>query len=137
MKPILLFAGMLGAGTAGAVALQHVDVHVHVPNIRVNVSIPEHPGPDSARVAALLAAMSAADPVTCEMIGDRGGNGWWGSEDWGVGQLSDAKPQARAARDSLSCQVRDPGAGMRVRWEPDLSGLAPDAQAPPDEARRW
>ena len=112
MKPILLIAGMLGAGTAGAVALQHVDVdvHVNVPNFRVNVSMPDHPGPDSARVISLLAAMSATDPVTCEMIGDRVSNGWWGGEDWGVGQLSDARPEARAARDSLSGRVRDPGA---------------------------
>ena len=110
MKPLLFFMSVLGAGTAGAVAIQHVDVHVRVPNFRVDVSMPEHPGPDSARVAALLAAMAATDPVTCEMIGDRVGNGWWNNEDWGVGQLSDARPEARAARDSLSGEVRDPRA---------------------------
>jgi hypothetical protein len=48
----------------------------------------------------------------------------------------DASGRLLVATSDGRLQVRDPGAGMRVRWETDLSGLAPDPQPPPDEGWR-
>jgi HEAT repeat protein len=68
------------------------------------------PGPDSSRVARLLTTMGQTDPVACEMLSDQIGNFWWGGDEWGIGRLSDARLDVRAAKDSVSGHVRDPAA---------------------------
>jgi HEAT repeat protein len=110
VKTILLVAGALAAGTIGTAA-----VLLPPGSVPVKAEPPweVRPGPDSARVAAFLAAMEAADPVACEVLADAVGNGWW----WGgapPGRFADAPAAARAARDSLSGQVRDAGALRRL-----------------------
>jgi HEAT repeat protein len=112
MKAILLVVSALGAGAAGTAAV--VWTAPHAATFSAAEPWDDRPGPDSARVGLLLAAMEAADPVACELIGDNLGNGWWNGDAWGVGRLSDARPGARAARDSLSGRVRDPGAIRRL-----------------------
>lgn len=67
----------------------------------------ERPGPDSGRVAALLAALGATDPMVCDMIGDQLGNFWSERGRNRVGAFSDAPAALGTARDSLNGRVRD------------------------------
>lgn len=108
MRSVLLLVGMVGAGSALAAATMLTSPGGGV----ITDAGPaawgdERPGPDSARVAMLLDAMSRTDPVVCEMLSDQIGNYWNSSDDWGIGQLSDARPAVRAAKDSISGQVSD------------------------------
>ncbi|MCC6271277.1 MAG: HEAT repeat domain-containing protein, partial [Microbacteriaceae bacterium] len=64
-------------------------------------------GPDSARVAALLASLTRADPVACEMIADQIGNFWWTDGGVGAGLFGDVRTAARQGKDSLAAPVSD------------------------------
>ena len=76
---VLLIAG-------GALYAQAIQVRVN-PNVRVNPSIrinassfrmdDDRPGPDSAQVATMFAALERSEPAVCEMTVDMFGN-WWG-----------------------------------------------------------
>jgi HEAT repeat protein len=44
------------------------------------------------------------------MLSDQIGNFWWGGDEYGIGRLSDARPEIRSAKDSLSGRVRDAAA---------------------------
>ena len=68
------------------------------------------PGPDSARVAKLLDALTATDPLVCELIADQLGNFWWDGDSYAVGRFADALAPLTAARDSLHGRVRAGGA---------------------------
>lgn len=76
------------------------------------VSLPAQPraGADSARVARFLTALAAADPVLCEMVSDQVGNFWMSDHELGIGRTGGARPALRAAKDSISRRVSDPGA---------------------------
>ena len=110
MRSLLLLAGVIGAGSAATAATVLTSTHAGAP-VGTSASWDEsRPGPDSARVAMLLDAMSRTDPAVCEMLSDQIGNFWNSSGEWGIGELSDAKLAARAAKDSISGQVSDPAA---------------------------
>ena len=70
----------------------------------------ERPGADSARVAALLAALAHTDPVICDLIGDQLGNFWMGDDPGRLGRFSDAPGRIQGAKDSLAGSVTDPRA---------------------------
>src|SRR5437588_9584745 len=70
----------------------------------------ERPGADSARVAALLAALAHTDPVICDLIGDQLGNFWMGDDPARLGRFSDAPTRIQGAKDSLAGSVTDPRA---------------------------
>lgn len=111
MKPLVVLLAAAGVGTAAAATTL---ITIAGPNAAQNITIgdwnDQRPGPDSSRVAQLLATMGATDPVACEMLSDQIGNFWWGGDEWGIGRFSDARTDVRAAKDSVSGQVRDPGA---------------------------
>jgi hypothetical protein len=67
----------------------------------------ERPGPDSGRVAKLLDALAATDPLVCTMLVEQMGNFWWNGNDLRFGAFSDAPGDAQAVRDSLHGRVRD------------------------------
>ena len=69
----------------------------------------DRPGADSARVAALLNALTRTDPVICDLIGDQLGNFWWSNGGGGLGRFGDA-PSVQGAKDSLSGEITDPRA---------------------------
>ncbi len=110
MKAILLAVGVLGAGSAAATMLTSTGSEMSVRAHASGSWDDERPGPDSARVAILLDAMSRTDPVACEMLSDQIGNFWNNGGDWGLGELSDVRSATRAAKDSVSGRVSDPGA---------------------------
>jgi HEAT repeat protein len=110
MRALLLLAGAIGAGSAATAATVLTSTHAGSALTASASWDDERPGPDSARVAMLLDAMSRTDPAVCEMLSDQVGNFWSSYGEWGIGQLSDARTGARAARDSISGQVRDPAA---------------------------
>lgn len=112
MKPILLLAGALGAGAVGTAAV--VLPSATSTQVYFTDWDDERPGPDSARLAQFLGVLEAADPVTCELLSEQVGNGWWSGSDWGIGRVADRRTDARAARDSLSGRVRDAGAIQRL-----------------------
>ena len=64
-------------------------------------------GPDSGRVAKLLDALTATDPMVCTMLVDQLGNFWWDGNRNRVGSFSDAPAETQAVRDSLHRRVRD------------------------------
>jgi HEAT repeat protein len=70
----------------------------------------EHPGPDSARVAKVLDALAATDPLLCAMLTEQIGNYWSSNGRDGFGTFADAPPSLQAARDSMHHAVRDPKA---------------------------
>ncbi len=111
MRPLLLLAGLVGAGSAATAATMLTSTDA---GMRASAALASwdqgRPGPDSARVVMLLEAMSRTDPAVCEMLSDQIGNFWSNYGEWGIGQLSDARAGARAAKDSISGQVRDPAA---------------------------
>src|SRR2546430_17264944 len=82
----------------------------------------ERPGADSARVAALLAALAHTDPVICDLIGDQLGNFWMGDDPGRLGRFSDA-PNVQGAKDSLAGATTHPPAGA-------LPGAAPGSGHP-------
>jgi HEAT repeat protein len=111
MRALLLLAGVIGAGSAATAAGMLTSTHGNVTvDAAARTRDTTRPGPDSARVAILLDALSRTDPAVCEMLSDQIGNFWNSSGEWGIGELSDAKPGVRAAKDSISGQVRDPAA---------------------------
>lgn len=112
MKPALVLVGVLLGGSAVATAtmLTIAGPHAGQSSITIGDWDNERPGPDSARVAMMLDAMQRTDPVACEMLSDQIGNFWWGSGDWDIGRLHDARGAVRAAKDSVSGRVRDTGA---------------------------
>jgi len=71
---------------------------------------PRRAGADSARVAALLAALDRTDPVICDLIGDQLGNFWMGDNAGGLGRFSDAPAGLQGAKDSLAGRITDPRA---------------------------
>ncbi|MCE9600700.1 MAG: HEAT repeat domain-containing protein [Gemmatimonadetes bacterium] len=107
MRPLAALLALVGVASAAAATTFAVRSSVGVtgggPESR-------RPGPDSARVVTLFATLSTADPATCEMVADQIGNFWWSDGDGGVGQFSDVRRSARAAKDSVSGPVRDPAA---------------------------
>ena len=107
MRPLAALLALVGVASAATATTLAVRTSVGVTAVG-----PEsrHPGPDSARVATLFATLSSADPTTCEMVADQIGNFWWSDGDAGVGQFSDVRRSARAAKDSVSGPVRDPAA---------------------------
>lgn len=103
MRPLiglLLTLGVGSAATATTVVLRDEQT------LSVDHE-PQRPGPDSARVASLLASLSNADPVTCEMVADQIGNFWWSDGGVGVGQFNDTRASARLGKDSVSGSVTD------------------------------
>jgi HEAT repeat protein len=111
MRSLLLVAGLVGAGSAATAASMLTSTQAGIAMSVAPASRGDsRPGPDSARVTMLLDAMSHTDPAVCEMLSDQIGNFWSSHGEWGIGQLSDARASARAAKDSISGQVRDPGA---------------------------
>jgi HEAT repeat protein len=111
MRALLLLAGVIGAGSAATAAGMLTSTHGNVTvDAAARTRDDSRPGPDSARVAMLLDAISRTDPAVCEMLSDQIGNFWNSSGEWGIGELSDARPGVRAAKDSISGQVRDPAA---------------------------
>lgn len=111
MKPLAVLVATLGVGTV-ATATTVMTLATPAPqSITISGSwTDERPGPDSSRVAALFDAMRRTDAVACEMLSDQIGNFWFGSDEYGIGRLSDARPAVRAAKDSVSGRVRDPAA---------------------------
>lgn len=73
----------------------------------------EMTGPDSARLVQFLDALAATDPVICELVSDPIGNFWISDGDYGIGQFSDTRNAARAAKDSVSRHISD-AAAIRV-----------------------
>jgi HEAT repeat protein len=69
-----------------------------------------HPGPDSGRVAKVLADLKAMDPLLCGLLVDQIGNFWSNGDRGGYGVLADAPPKSYAARDSLFSHTSDPKA---------------------------
>ncbi|MBI2797526.1 MAG: HEAT repeat domain-containing protein [Gemmatimonadetes bacterium] len=67
-------------------------------------------GPDSARVAGLLASLGTSDPLVCELIGDQIGNFWSDAGRFGIGSFADAPAASQPAKDSLHGRVSDPKA---------------------------
>jgi HEAT repeat protein len=122
MKPLVVLLAAAGVGTAAAATTM---LTIAGPNAAQNITIGDwndrRPGPDSSRVARLLTTMGSTDPVACEMLSDQIGNFWWGGDEWGIGRLSDARTDVRAAKDSVSGQVTDPGAIRHL-----VSSLAAD-----------
>lgn len=112
MRPAVVLVAVLLGGSAVAAATMLSIAGPSAPQASITVGDwnDERPGPDSARVATLLDAMQRTDPVACEMLSDQVGNFWWGDGDWGIGRLSDARPDIRAAKDSVSGRVRDAAA---------------------------
>src|SRR5574338_1725605 len=111
MRALLLLVGVIGAGSAATAAGMLTSAHRGASVAAVSgIRDDSRPGPDSARVAILLDALSRTDPALCEMLSDQIGNFWNSSGEWGIGDLSDARPGVRAAKDSISGQVRDPAA---------------------------
>ena len=111
MRSLLLLAGLVGAGSAATAATMLTSTYGPMTaSVASGSRGDKHPGPDSARVSMLMDAMSHTDPAVCEMLSDQIGNFWNSSGEWGIGQLSDARSGARAAKDSISGQVRDPAA---------------------------
>lgn len=111
MRPALMLVAVLTGGSAVAAATM-LTIAGPAPQSGITIGDwkDERPGPDSARVATLLDAMQRTDPVACEMLSDQVGNFWWGDGDWGIGRLSDARRDVRAAKDSVSGRVRDAAA---------------------------
>lgn len=110
ISSMLLAAALTLTGVASAVAIAR-----QTAVISGEISHGDrHPGPDSARVEAFLGALSATEPMICEMVTDQLGNFWssWGDE--GVGQLADASRNWEPVRDSLASAVTDPGARRRL-----------------------
>lgn len=70
----------------------------------------EHAGPDSARIASLLASLGTSDPLVCELIADQVGNFWSDGGQFGVGRFADAAATAQSAKDSLHGRVSAPAA---------------------------
>ena len=70
----------------------------------------EQAGPDSARVAGLLASLSASDPLICDLIGDQLGNFWSDAGRFGIGRFADAPAASQQAKDSLHGRVTSPAA---------------------------
>jgi len=111
IRPMLLLAGMLGAGSVAAATSMLTSHHGGVSaDVGSVTRRDERPGPDSARVAMLLDAMSRTDPAVCEMLSDQIGNFWNSSGDWGIGRLSDARPAVQSVKDSIAGPVSDPAA---------------------------
>jgi HEAT repeat protein len=67
------------------------------------------PGPDSARVATLLASLGTGDALVCDLLSEQIGNFWWNDGDDGIGAFGDAKRQLSSARDSLHGSASHPG----------------------------
>ena len=70
----------------------------------------EHAGPDSARVAGLLASLNTSDPLICELVGDQIGNFWSDAGRFGIGRFADAPAASQQAKDSLHGRVTSPAA---------------------------
>lgn len=122
MKPLVVLLGAVGVGTAAAATTMMTIAGPPAPqSITIGDWRDERPGPDSARVARLLQTMGQTDPVACEMLSDQIGNFWWGGDEWGIGRLSDARNDTRAAKDSVSGRVSDPAAIRHL-----VSSLAED-----------
>jgi HEAT repeat protein len=100
-----LIGGLLVVGIASVATATTVALRDEVP--RQSPQESRRAGPDSARVAALLASLSRADPVACEMIADQIGNFWWSDGGSGVGMFGDVRADARRGKDSLSAPVSD------------------------------
>ncbi|HZI21843.1 MAG TPA: HEAT repeat domain-containing protein [Gemmatimonadales bacterium] len=83
---------------------------LHVLAFWLAASNPGRPGADSARVAALLAALAHTDPVICDLIGDQLGNFWMGDDPGRLGRFSDAPAGLQGAKDSLAATITDPRA---------------------------
>lgn len=96
----LLLVGVASVATATTVAFR--DASPGVPRQEARRA-----GPDSARVATLLASLTRADPVACEMIADQVGNFWWSDGGSGVGMFGDVRAETRRGKDSLSAPVSD------------------------------
>lgn len=110
MRPLLgglLVAALATVATATTVALG--DDSPAAPRQGAGQE-PRRVGPDSSRVAALLASLTRADPVACEMIADQVGNFWWSDGAVGVGMLGDVRQDVRRAKDSISAPVTEPRA---------------------------
>lgn len=99
------------------------------------------PGSDDAtrlvvqgRFAAFRAAMPGEAKAVRYALAEPGGERPLEDVQWADW---DAAGRLLVATRDGRLQVRDPAAGTPVRWETDLSRLAPDPQPPPDEARTW
>lgn len=110
MKPLVVLLAAAGVGSAAAATTMLTIAGPSPQSITIGGWNDERPGPDSSRVARLLTTMGQTDPVACEMLSDQIGNFWWGGDEWGIGRLSDARTDVRAAKDSVSGHVRDAGA---------------------------
>ena len=104
----VLVAGVLVVG-GGALYAQSIQVRVN-PNIRINASSfrtsDDRPGPDSAQVATMFAALERSDPAICEMTVDMLGNWWGGSSARSVGRLSDVRDDG-ALRKRITANADD------------------------------
>jgi HEAT repeat protein len=123
MKPALVLVAVLTGGSAVAAATMLTIAGPTAGQASITIGDWERgrPGPDSARVALMLDAMQRTDPVACELLSDQIGNFWWGSGEWGIGRLRDARADVRAAKDSVSGRVRDAAAirHLTTRLESD------------------
>jgi HEAT repeat protein len=109
-RRVALLAGILLAGgtLTAAAAMTHSRAWRRTVNVTHSDSL--RPGPDSGRVAQLLSALGATDPLICELISDQLGNFWTSNGRSGLGRFSDASLPLQAAKDSVSGHVRDPRA---------------------------
>ena len=79
---------------------------IRPPRFSINVRGHRPPGPDSVRVAALLAALAATEASVCELAVDMLGNGWWGhSRD--LAGLRDRNRVTDSVRSSYQGEVTD------------------------------
>ena len=69
----------------------------------------DRPGPDSAQVATMFAALERSEPAVCEMTVDMFGNWWGGRTGRSVGRLSDVRDDG-ALRNAFGGRVTDPAA---------------------------
>src|SRR5260370_27552890 len=102
-----LHAAMIAVAAGGSATAARLATHA--PRSRAVADDRGRSGADSARVAALLAALGRTDPVICDLIGDQLGNFWMGGEPGRLGRFDDA-PNVQGAKDSLSSSITDPRA---------------------------
>ncbi|MFI5312340.1 MAG: HEAT repeat domain-containing protein [Gemmatimonadales bacterium] len=107
-RRVVVFIGVLAAATFTAAAARTMAHERETPQGIAGDS--SRAGPDSARVAKLLDALGRTDRLVCDLVADQLGNFWWDGDRYGLGAFADATRASRAAKDSLSGQVRDPRA---------------------------